>query len=65
MYQQQNQTRSAAAEYEKALAVEPHNPSLMLELAQQYYKMVEVEKALDLIRKVIAWIPNQKRPTCC
>ncbi|RPH88227.1 MAG: tetratricopeptide repeat protein, partial [Desulfobacteraceae bacterium] len=60
MYSQGNQNWLAAGELEKALAVEPHDPSLMLESAQLYYKMMEIEKALDLIQKAIKQDPKSK-----
>ena len=60
MYSQGNQNLLAAAEFEKALAVQPHDPSLMLELAQLYYRMMEIEKALALIQKAISLDPEFK-----
>jgi tetratricopeptide (TPR) repeat protein len=60
LYAQQNNAQKAVAEFELALAGRPDSPSLLLEVAQQYYRMAEVDKALVLIRKAVQLDPKFK-----
>jgi tetratricopeptide (TPR) repeat protein len=60
LYAEQNNYPQAMAEFELALAGRPDSPSLLLELAQQYYRMAEVAKALELVRKAVRLDPKFK-----
>ena len=60
LYAQENKVPQAVAEFEQALAVLPDSPSLLLELAQQYYRLAEADKALEMVRKAVRLDPQFK-----